>query len=895
MQIRDDQYEYKVISDDQLDKDFGTYECYKNGKLVPYPARVLGTDMWRRAREVDAVAANSSSASTSTPSTRGRGRGRGSNKRRALEPPEAQPTPKRSTRGLVDDSQLLAPRASAPTPAKGLLASAAQAEAEEAVLDEESIPASPEPPSMANGGFASALTKDQQNLPAREKSPLPPKNAADPDDFGVRIYNQKPSMKERGINSRLLAPHLFRYDDYEIGFRDSTNDSSRGHTRAKRGKYLDKPNSNGMHFDHWCNGFDYSTTGPEDFDQELVERHGIHPKYGIFLPGSVNEQEVPGPYVIPGKPVVFVANPSGRLSHAARSFQTTVNHRNADDAPWRSKFATTLHRYCKMNEVDSADISVQEYLPSEEELRKKSLGTALRELESKPLVNQAAEEEEITVGEAELDEKIKAQFSLLTFAGAYVEAQETTRPAPPTPKPARYDAIRDVFTDAKPAPAPAPEGDRVALNFLAELCNVEKQLPASLDSYDPYRAPRVFGQPVAVPEPQIADSGLRSTMSSEMEPRGLMYGHAPRLGSMAHVEPSNAYSHNPPLGPPPMQSVPVAHGAPVEHGPYRFAHEQQAVQQPPPIAPPQALAAGPPVQEYSGYAPHGSYGMSDPRDSHLAPRGSMDAGYGIRRLSGYGHEPAAYPPPIWSHHQPGPPGGHPPPQHYQPPPPPPPPQQSRMPFSHNAGAEPLPPLRPPRAVSSQPLPEEPVFDHSMRHGSHGSVGSYYPLAPSRSYHHGPDTHPPLHPISTERMMPSPQQPSQSYVTSPQQGYGSQMLSPTYGNPMMGGQMGQSPPGTPLGPPGSAHRHRSTPSGSSDAGSNKYRKLQPAPVPAHRAGWSKQELKTIPYDVKEMGSSAALPNSGPTQIRGWNVNQHRKRGKSDRQERAEPGNERDDSR
>ena len=133
------------------------------------------------------------------------------------------------------------------------------------------------------------------------------------------------------------------------------------------------------------------TTGPEDFDQELVERHGIHPKYGIFLPGSVNEQEAPGPYLMPGKPVVFVANPSGRISHAARSFQTTVNHRNADDAPWRSKFATTLHRYCKLNEVDSADISIQEYLPSEEKLRKKSLGTALRELESKPVVNQAAE------------------------------------------------------------------------------------------------------------------------------------------------------------------------------------------------------------------------------------------------------------------------------------------------------------------------------------------------------------------------------------------------------------------------------------------------------------------------------------------------------------------------
>ncbi|KAJ3472330.1 hypothetical protein NLG97_g11081 [Lecanicillium saksenae] len=98
-------------------------------------------------------------------------------------------------------------------------------------------------------------------------------------------------------------------------------------------------------------------------------------------------------------------------------------------------------------------------------------------------------------------------------------------------------------------------------------------------------------------------------------------------------------------------------------------------------------------------------------------------------------------------------------------------------------------------------------------------------------------------------------------------------------------MGQSPPGTPQGPHSGIHRHRSTPSGSSDAGSNKYRKLQPAPVPAHRNWANKPELKTIPYDHKETGSSAALPSSGPTQIRGWNVNQPRKRSKAEKQERS----------
>lgn len=111
---------------------------------------------------------------------------------------------------------------------------------------------------------------------------------------------------------------------------------------------------------------------------------------------------------------------------------------------------------------------------------------------------------------------------------------------------------------------------------------------------------------------------------------------------------------------------------------------------------------------------------------------------------------------------------------------------------------------------------------------------------------------------------------------------------------MGGQIIQSPPGTPIGG-SSMHRHRSTPSGSNDPNSKQYRKLQPAPVPAHRAWANKPELKTIPYDHKETGSSAALPSSGPTQIRGWNVNQHRKRPRIEKLDRADSVAERDDSR
>ncbi|UKZ71773.1 uncharacterized protein TrAtP1_012720 [Trichoderma atroviride] len=298
----------------------------------------------------------------------------------------------------------------------------------------------------------------------------------------------------------------------------------------------------------------------------------------------------------------------------------------------------------------------------------------------------------------------------------------------------------------------------------------------------------------------------------------------------------------------------------------------------------------------------------------------MEPAYGGSRMSNYGPEaPGPAPTQAPPGPPPGPSGGYPlvywhqqapppPPPVAQAPPPPPPSQHyasqppPRMPFSHNANAEPLPPLRPPRG-RAQPVQDDMMRDPMRGPSVHG-MSNYYNPAPSRAYHHGYAAGPepplaPMQPLGSERILPNPQQP-QSYMGPSGPGYASQIssqiLSPTFGNPQpMSGPMAQSPPGTPQGMHSSMHRHRSTPSGSSDAGSGKYRKLQPAPVPAHRAWSNKPELKTIPYDHKETGSSAALPSSGPTQIRGWNVNQPRKRSKADKQDRAEAGNDRDDSR
>lgn len=805
--------------------------------------------MWRRVRDADAAAA---AAALKEPA-KGRGRGRGIAKRRAQDQPDGQPTPKKSAR-LAEDSAIDEDRiTSAPAPAKGLLASAAEAEAHpNGVVEEESVPASPEPVSLTNGTTSGA--KDSSKLHAREKSPPLPKNLGEADEYGIRLYNQR-GPREKALTSRFMAPPVFNFNDWEIGFRDTSNDSSKGHTRAKRGKYLDTPNNTGWHFDHWCGGYDYSNMDPAELDQDLVEQYGLHPQYGIFLPTSKNDSIEGDPYKMPGKPIVFIATPSGRTSYASRSLIPTVNHRRSEETPFRLKFGASLRRFCKMADIEADDLSVAEYLPSFNEWKKRSLHIANKEMKKRPLKTADAETDEEVVPE---ETKKEAEpetgmsgLSVLTYASAFVNAEETVKSAPPPPKPARYDAIRDVFTDSKPAATPVQDPVSLGLSCLAELCNVEARLPG--------------GTGIAF------ESDYRSPVKKEETPQVNSFGSVPPTQRMEHQSPYS-YSSRDRAYPQPPSSGTLPESSPyppVDRGlPPPAPMDYKSHYPPPP---------GPISQDHGYYYP-----PHDPRDQMGRP---LDHGYGHRRLSGYGSE-APPPPqsysrgPYWPQQSPSaPPPAVPHTPHYGAPAPP-----SRMSFSQ-AGNEPLPPLRPPRR--NQSLPEEAV------HESQRSNSIYYPPGPSRSYHRsGFPTEPmaPLQPLPGERLLPNPQH-SQSYMGSPPQGYAHQPLSPTFGNP---GLPGQSPPGTPQGPHSGIHRHRSTPSGSSDAGSNKYRKLQPAPMPTHRNWANKPELKTIPYDHKETGSSAALPSSGPTQIRGWNVNQPRKRSKAEKQERAE-NNEREDSR
>lgn len=970
--------------------------------------------MWQRAR--DAAAAVAAAAAAAAPAaaptsgyTRGRGgRGRGGLKRKPTGQPEGQSTPKRSTRN-TEDAQLLLDASMAPAPAKGLLASAAEADIPPEGTPEErdSTSGSPEPMSF-NSGISDMNAKLQGKLHAREKSPPLPKNVEEMDEYGCRSYKQKPAGRDRGTNSRFITPQAIVFGNLDIGFRDGFNDSTKGHTHVKRGKYLNTPNSDGFHYDHWCNGYDYDKTTLEDFDQDLVKNHGLHPKYGFFLPNSTNESKPQTPYVMPGKPVVFIAEPSGRISHASRSFQKTVNHNRSEDAPWRSKMSASLLRFCKMNDIDSEEVAVTDYVPTIEDLRERSLGTAILELESRPIVSESATKEEQEMEDAADEtsdkEDVRPDLSALTQAAFFIEAQDAPKAVPVPPKPAKYDAVRDLFVSAPEpaAPAPAPPS---GLEFLADLCDStarkapitdqreERPLPVANPAHFPIQeaqdpisneretsymrtdqAPTSNERESYLPATQAPISNERETshVRNEQAPisneRGSYPPATPALSTLEttrmvrdnrETSPHRSAHKLPhPQQPPYQQTHQYSRDEPAQYMPsrqhslpridtqYPSVHDQPVHQQAPPQSAPEyqpshyypqplqehgAYAQSrehggyAPPQEQHGYAPqehgyappHHEYSVPEPREVQTSQGHPYDHSYDHRRMSGYAAEHPSTRPSYWALPAPsGQPQGPPPPTHTQAPPPPqhylPQPNYSRVPFSYHANAEPLPPLRPPRA-RNQSIQEEPMIDPALRPAAAApptNFGNYYPSAPApgRPYHHSyspPEPHPGYQQHRPNERVPTPQQ--HGYVTSPppHPGYGPPEISPTFSTMQMGGMsMGQGPqdPSQQGMAPNPAFRHRSSGSFSGQAqaqGQNdnsKYRKLQPAPIPAHRHWPNKPELKTIPYDHKDSaGGSAALPNSGPTMIRGWNVNQHRRRPRSDKRDHNEAVNEREDSR
>lgn len=537
-------------------------------------------------------------------------------KRKGPDLLEGQPTPKRPVSSLDNKAGAELPRHIG-----GLLSAVAPDEAESQppspspVDDNDDNQSPPNEPTTATRG------RKRKQIPARSPSaeaeesdvgedetmPPLPNGAAEPDEYGARLINKRARAGDMP-NNRIMLPSLFEYEPHEIGFRDSTNDKSRGATKAKRKKFLGQPNSNAMFFDRTLWTYDATQYADGELDQDLIEKHKLHPKYGLFMENSANESEPPRPYQSGWKPTVFVP-PDGKIIHTSRS----ISKAKAEGAYVKKTLKSMLSQFMDQEDLTEDDL----YDPETERL--------LNEREDIRIKLEQEEDE----AQDEQDQQLGAyNIDLLVNAGSALESREaqeaqSTREAqtvsPALSRPSTmsrpYDAVRDIFGNSNLPPATTstpPVEDNSAMKFLADMAirdalGPRGELAPSSNLEEP---PQI---PIQMPEPvrpkQLRDP--QELVQADEEPPDYpdpQQESGPQLAMPEHfmggdrtypAQPHQNY-HD--------QQVPQSPLAPPEHFTYRgheTAHERQHIMQamqPPQSAPAHQGQHPPPgPQESYGY------------------------------------------------------------------------------------------------------------------------------------------------------------------------------------------------------------------------------------------------------------------------------------------------------
>lgn len=484
----DDSWNFKSMTTEQA-MNQGLYTRTYNDVEVPYP--------WLH--PVLSQEANKSQA-LQTPS-----------KRKATDQPDFQPTPKRPTSALDEKAGPSIPRHIG-----GLLSAVAPDEPvsqppSPSPVDGNGDAATPPANEPAVGGrgrkrkpqAARSPSADGDSSEAEEDDMVPPvpNGAAEPDEHGVRLINKRARVNDMP-NNRVMVPPLFEFEKHEIGFRDSTNDKSRGATKAKRRKFLNQPDSGAMFFDRNLCGYDATQYADGDLDQDTVEKHNLHPKYGLFLPTSTNDAEAPKPFENGQKPTVFVTD-DGKVQHVSRSVAKAKN-----EQPYRKDRL----RSAMLAFMDAEGLT-------EEDLRDEKTDRLLEEREAGRQAQRLALEQQ----EDEQDRQLFGAATVnLLAAAAEVESQghqgnqavpEAHSVSPALSRPSTmsrpYDAVRDVFggTDLPPTvatPSAAIENTGATnLSLLADLALQEAPapngvFPAAAAVPD---APGMQQIPIQMPEP----------------------------------------------------------------------------------------------------------------------------------------------------------------------------------------------------------------------------------------------------------------------------------------------------------------------------------------------------------------------------------------------------------
>ncbi|KAI1364725.1 hypothetical protein F5Y08DRAFT_201371 [Xylaria arbuscula] len=771
-----------VEQPDHVAAEQGTWVVIRNGVKVPYP---------------HLLEENKKAVAAKVPVTKGKP----PTKRKAEDQPDGQPDTKKPAGSSLakpdngDDMSTPQPRH-----IKGLLSAETEPDGEP-----ESNVASPSPEEV---DLQTQVSRGRQDLPDL------PNGASEPDQWGVRVVSRRGPR----ANNRLIIPPAFVFEDDEIGFRDSTNDSSKKATRGTRGRFLNNPNSGHLHIDRTIVTYDCLEYEDDALDPKLVQKHNVHPKYGLFLPVSRNDPESP-PNPVSGSHPIVVVTPSGATLHASRSVRGYNMDATLREDARKDKISFLLAQYCEESGIESDEITTEEMRERERERQR-------RILEEAPVEDDDADERPTEEGsdaeDAKVDETIaRENTNLLLHAASCIELDKPNHPTSTHRSTRPYDAIRDIFTSAGPSPPPPmppPEIDTVGLSILADVA----------EQFSLQR------------EPQF-DPALEHRLEHHVEYR-------PEYPMEYH--PHYQYEYRPEYPP--------------EHRPSHF------------------------VEQRLDHPDINSMG-----DSMIDPRLLGPPSHGPPPPNAF-LQTALNPPSMLAHIAPAPSHGIEPPAQGP---------GGRNPFTSQGsgkGSPVLPPLRPSRREKAlEPAHTPPTLiqqgpDYGPPLGMiQSNSGSFFPPAPSRPYHQG-------YTIFEQPMMGIPYGvPGGGMVSSQHPPHLTPSHRPSYQppSPTMSAQIAAmpmhmphgssvSPPGSsmglqsPTGPPGSRHR-ASISSGSNGppgpGGNGKYRKIAAAPIP-HNRPWPSNggaELRLAHYDhkeaIKDYRANEPPPRTGPTTIRGWNVN------------------------
>ncbi|KAI2639903.1 hypothetical protein GGS26DRAFT_292040 [Hypomontagnella submonticulosa] len=620
-----------------------------------------------------------------------------------------------------------------------------------------------QPDGVPESNAPSPTPVDDQDLAPVPGKDLPdlPNGATDPDEFGVRSV----SRRGKDPRNRYIVPPLFQFDEGEIGFRDSTNDSTRKATRSTRGMFLDTPNCNTWHWDHTVKEYDCREYKDDTLDPEIVKKHGLHPRYGMFLPTSTNDAEPPTERVDGTRPVVVVPDQT-TTHHASRSVRPMKMDLMLKEDGTKGTMAAMLSSFCAKEDISPEDIVSDEMRDRERQI--------LERLAATPDDDETPSEESDHPQLTELNDT-----AFMDSVGLLLQAaEEANKPmlSSPSKRQSRpYDAVRDVFTGAEPAPPQHSEGVTNALSIFADIAG------------------------------EVSRQEAREVQAREVQAREVA------MGDSSMIDPRL-------------------------------------------LGPPSQLPQMPNTFLQTALNPASPY-------AHIAPA------------------PAPAPAMEVVQH----------------------PTSTRIPFANQGSARDspvLPPLRPnrpdgmgkasnvPQTQPSLPPPAHRPQEFSSPHGLVlSNTGSFYMSTPSRPYHQGISFHEPLlvnhgQPMAASSLLPN-QPPMPAHIP----GYHPAMSPPLYPHlgpmtaPMEVPVPSTSPPAPPtMAPSPPAQTPRGRGSGSSNgSGSGKYRKIAAAPIP-HNRSWHSNggtELRLAHYDfreaIKDYSADEPPPRSGPTTIRGWNVN------------------------